>query len=383
MPERPTNEGRGHDRYGRTLAVCKVDGFDIGAEMVRSGMGCEFDYVGSKRDCKPAWITRRMEQRITMTAKSTSFEKLVERIHRVLDGEDAKVMWNEKVPDPDNPNQARQIDVTIRRADSLTIVECRIHQSPQDVTWIEELMGRRTSLAADLVIAVSSSGFTDGARRKAERYGIVLRDFESLSIEELQNWGRQKKIHLSFLEFSDTVLDFTLPDFPTGEATFTDQEGNPITDWQPLFRHVMKRLDEVKELRNHGATITIATDIHTPILLVNGVRATKVELRATVRRVLREVELASLVAYADPLKREKEPAAKIGSYNLGQSELIESLDRVYLVVDLSRIEFPPDCFLDTVNYDHGRVVTLLGTEIIGASNALITTAKMRIRFSVV
>jgi hypothetical protein len=39
------------------------------------------------------------------------------------------------------------------------MVECRQHQSPQDVQWIEELIGRRVSLPADSAIAVSSSGF--------------------------------------------------------------------------------------------------------------------------------------------------------------------------------------------------------------------------------
>ena len=54
-----TCEGKGHDRYGRTLAVCKVDGFDIGAELVRSGMAWAFtrysvDYVGQQAEAKSA-----------------------------------------------------------------------------------------------------------------------------------------------------------------------------------------------------------------------------------------------------------------------------------------------------------------------------------------
>ena len=70
-----TCEGRGQDRYGRTLAVCKVDGFDIGAELVRSGMARAFtrysvDYVEQQAEaksanrgvhqygCEPAWNYR-------------------------------------------------------------------------------------------------------------------------------------------------------------------------------------------------------------------------------------------------------------------------------------------------------------------------------------
>lgn len=44
-------DDRGHDRYGRTIAVCRVDGVDLGAAMVKAGMAFAFvkysrDYVG-------------------------------------------------------------------------------------------------------------------------------------------------------------------------------------------------------------------------------------------------------------------------------------------------------------------------------------------------
>src|ERR1700737_3927288 len=110
----------------------------------------------------------------SITAKSPAFKQRIERIHRLLEAEDPQVIWKDHIPDPDNPTQSRQIDVSIRRDGSLTHVECRIHKEPQDVTWIEERIGRRASLRADAVIAVSSSGFTQGAQLKAEAHGIIL-----------------------------------------------------------------------------------------------------------------------------------------------------------------------------------------------------------------
>jgi hypothetical protein len=35
------------------------------------------------------------------------------RIHELLDGSGADVTWKDRVPDPDNPKQQRQIDVTV------------------------------------------------------------------------------------------------------------------------------------------------------------------------------------------------------------------------------------------------------------------------------
>ena len=74
---------------------------------------------------------------------SEIFEQQIERIHALLEESDASVTWNDRVSDPDNPDQARQIDISIERAGKVTHVECRIHKSPQDVKWIEELIGRR------------------------------------------------------------------------------------------------------------------------------------------------------------------------------------------------------------------------------------------------
>jgi hypothetical protein len=84
---------------------------------------------------------------------SDVFEQQIHRIYELLQGSGAQVTWNDHIPDPDNPSQSRQIDVTTRRDTTLTLVECRERGSPQDVTWIEELIGRRPSLGGDAVIA--------------------------------------------------------------------------------------------------------------------------------------------------------------------------------------------------------------------------------------
>src|SRR5690348_7606553 len=111
-----------------------------------------------------------------MMKEPNAMEQQVERIKQLLEPDGSTIVWNDKIPDPDNPKQLRQIDVSIRRDGKLTHVECRLHADPQDVGWIEELIGRRVSLEADAMIAVSSSGFTEGAILKANKHGIMLRN---------------------------------------------------------------------------------------------------------------------------------------------------------------------------------------------------------------
>jgi hypothetical protein len=134
-------------------------------------------------------------------------ERQVERVERLIAQEGSEVTWNDRIPDPDNPHQLRQIDITIRRDGRLTIVECRMEKSPQDVTWIEQLMGRRESLRAESVIAVSASKFTKGAIRKAEAKGIILRNLATLSAPEIRDWGKACEASLVYYEFRNTRLE--------------------------------------------------------------------------------------------------------------------------------------------------------------------------------
>ena len=173
-------------------------------------------------------------------------ERQIERIHQLLEAEGSVITWDDHIPDPDNPNQQRQIDVTIRRDGSLTLVECRLHKDAQDVTWIEELMGRRTSLGADAVIAVSASSFTKTAKEKARHFGIILRDFAGLSREEIQNWGKKWKLAVNFCEFTRSCLPVR-DGYAEARyaAELTDLDGQPLNPltWRLLFQNIMHNLD--------------------------------------------------------------------------------------------------------------------------------------------
>lgn len=145
---------------------------------------------------------------LNMSTQSDDFEKLIAEIYRVLDNSGSIIKWNDSIKDPDNPLQTRQIDITIRTGNKVTHVECRIHQSKQDVKWIEELQGRKLSLNADYMIGVSSSGFTEGAIKKAARFGILLKDMQQLNKDEVLSWTQLAQVKTTYVIFDRATFHF-------------------------------------------------------------------------------------------------------------------------------------------------------------------------------
>jgi hypothetical protein len=186
----------------------------------------------------------------TMTKASDAFEHQIRRLHELVDGTDAEVTWNDRIPDPDNPKQPRQIDITIKRGNTLTFVECRIHQERQDVKWIEELIGRRISLQADLIIAVSASGFTEGAIKKAHAHGIFLRDLEQLTPAEIEQWGCTVAMTIYYYQYSDLelALFFRPESLPKLDMTVLAEEIRAYRGRQSLFNAAGDELEKLKLL---------------------------------------------------------------------------------------------------------------------------------------
>ena len=88
--------------------------------------------------------------------------------------------------------QKREVDVSIRykigTISILVILECRDRHTVQDVTWIEQLAKKRDDVMASRAVAVSSSGFTGPAARKAAHEGIEVRTVEELTPENVFHW---------------------------------------------------------------------------------------------------------------------------------------------------------------------------------------------------
>jgi hypothetical protein len=284
-----------------------------------------------------------------MKRASDAFEQQIKRIYELLLGSGAEVTWDDHIPDPDNPSQPRQIDVTVRRDRKLTLVECREQQSRQDVKWIEELIGRRMSLAADAVIAVSSSGFTVGALKKAKRYGVIPRDLQRLTDTEIAAWGRQIALMLYFYEYSnlDVSLLFEHSSIANLDPATAKLELKRHPAMQSLFNAAARKLGEINLLadENAGRTVEFTLRLQFEGFSLCGEPVVEVEFRGNARLTSREIVSPAVFGYGEPTQDNRDREALIELFPLGKTCVTHDSNRISLFLDVSGLEMPPFCQL--------------------------------------
>lgn len=275
--------------------------------------------------------------------KSEKFEQQIHRIHHLLEQPGSEVTWNDHLPDPDNPSQSRQIDVTIRRESKLTLIECRIHAEKQDVKWIEELIGRRTSLRADAVIAVSASGFTEGAIIKAKAFGIILRDLLTLTKEEISHWGHMTRVRLLFYEFKDVSLIFRFNPEHLKRVTVDQVEQYLRSSPNALYAILEQVTSGIVEKDRLGLGQPGQIEAHFGTTEVTigeqPVAAIDVIAKFSLRR--QKLRIPSVVAYDAPDIKTSMRETFIEKVDLGEFEITQSSNNVFVTLDLSAIEIPP------------------------------------------
>lgn len=74
--------------------------------------------------------------------------------------------------------QQREVDIGVHvpKDGGVTFIaiECRDRGTTQDVEWIEQLISKKNSIGADVLVAITSSNFTKPARVKALKHGVIL-----------------------------------------------------------------------------------------------------------------------------------------------------------------------------------------------------------------
>src|SRR5688500_1563002 len=137
-----------------------------------------------------------------MPKRSNDFQKFVALIERLAASPTARVIESSLEPES-KIKMAREIDIliedTINGFALRLAIECRDHVRKQDVTWIDELIGKYRDVEVDTIVAVSRSGFTDGALAKARQENI-----RAYTLKEAVNPGWTdtllSDVHFSFME---------------------------------------------------------------------------------------------------------------------------------------------------------------------------------------
>jgi hypothetical protein len=310
---------------------------------------------------------------------SVEFEQQIARIIEVLKDEGAKVTWDDKIPDPDNLAQSRQIDITIRRDDLLTIVECRLHNRPQDVKWIEELYGRRVSLNAQGVIGVSSSGFTTGAIAKANRLGVVLRHLRSLTNDELASWGRGTRVWLEYIQFGRSTM-YVITDLSSGSGIITTKlvrtskgDSWPVAE---LFKGLSRKLRDA-DFDKGG----VCFQVFPKDLYVRGVLVEEIVVRCEWQKVKRQIVLPIVYIYRPP-----STGSDVGGSSFIEKALVSDTEIYHVdkgvlpVVDLSIIEAIDHGYFQGILLDFGQPLPVTGFALLGEVPENLVVVRSALRF---
>ncbi|MBN1201711.1 MAG: restriction endonuclease [Anaerolineae bacterium] len=173
-----------------------------------------------------------------MPRKGRDLEILVATVERMLSGTDIEIKSPDKI-EGINSKSLREVDVSLRAnvgsLQVLVIIEVRDRKNTEDVTWIEQLATKKEDVQASKAVAVSSSGFSGGAKNTADKLGIELRSIEQITTEAISSW-----FHLSNLEVRP-------PPILSGVLLGTDDSVNQdLENWlreacttnAPIFIHI-------------------------------------------------------------------------------------------------------------------------------------------------
>lgn len=303
-----------------------------------------------------------------MTKKSDQFERQIERIHSLLDESGAEVTWNDRIPDPENPGQLRQIDITLRHDDTFTAIECRIHAAAQDVQWIEELIGRKASLCTDAIIGVSASGFTRGAILKAKAHGVILRDMKSLTEEEVCTWGKRTKVSIELHHFGNADLTFIFDRSESGRMTIDKIESTFASRNMPLASLFDTLTKAIREQDSTLASIALRAKVRPKNIVIDGASLLGIDIAADYWREEKAMALPAVVAYDAPELEPLERNTYLEIFEAGKFEIAQASDRCSIAMDISSIELPIGAKLGRVQLAFTRPVEVTEINLLGNPN---------------
>lgn len=188
-----------------------------------------------------------------MSSKWREVEIIVAMLHKLIFGPEWDIKSPERIPDKIT-GQLREVDVSLRLKSGyisiLIIVEYR-DRDIEDVTWIEQLVTKCKNLGADKIIAVSSNGFTEPAKKSAEHYGIATHVLSNITPDDIKSWlnGSSVSAASGFCCFANIslklkVFEHIYPVTNIEDKLFLFENGN--YNFNDIFR--MEVLDKHQDL---------------------------------------------------------------------------------------------------------------------------------------
>jgi hypothetical protein len=114
--------------------------------------------------------------------RSNNFQRLIASIEMQLAPIGAVVTESKLIKEKSSDTE-REVDIAIEsnvgQHNVLIAIECRDRSRPANLEWIDGLIGKYRDLPVEKVVAVSRSGFTKAAIRKAEEVNISTVALES------------------------------------------------------------------------------------------------------------------------------------------------------------------------------------------------------------
>jgi hypothetical protein len=124
------------------------------------------------------------------------------------------------VPDRDT-GQSREVDVGIQLSQdsgsTFIAVECRDRASIQAVEWVEQLICKKHSIGADVLVAVTSSRFSKPARIKALKHGVILAHMTKKLPHEIVELATSFFLTIKYLAPRIIMVDINVPSHLTGD----------------------------------------------------------------------------------------------------------------------------------------------------------------------
>lgn len=137
-------------------------------------------------------VESKMQMSRRAPADGKQLEELVANIEGLLLPEGFTITKNTRVHN-DNGKQVAEFDIEIRgklgSGNIAWLIECRNRpgEGAAPASWIEQLVGRRSLFKFDKIMAVSTTGFSEGAIHHAKAAGIELREVGGVA-PEMAKW---------------------------------------------------------------------------------------------------------------------------------------------------------------------------------------------------